>query len=104
MSGSVVQIGTPGRGYNADDLEKRRLDILAAKMGDGDEKIRRQHIEAIKLAKTLEASLPAMRAYWDGVVGDKNAPDAIAMLTRIADQELAAEAAEKQIAAMRKAK
>lgn len=98
----VVQVGTPSRGYNADDLEKRRIELVAVDMAKADPEIRRMHIDFLKQEKRINAARPGVKDYWAKFVGERNVTDALAMLSREADAEIQREAYEAQMAAAKR--
>lgn len=100
----AVQINPPGTGYSADDLERMRVKHVVEDMAKADPELRRKHIEVLKLQKQLAAGMPSVEAYWASLVGEKNAKDAMVLLHKEAEAELAQEAAAATFAAMAKRK
>jgi hypothetical protein len=73
-------------------------------MAKADPELRRKHVEVLKMQKQLAAGMPSIEAYWASIVGEKNGKDALVLLHKEAEAEIAREAAEASFAAMAKRK
>lgn len=104
LPGGAVRINPEGTGYDANSLEAMRVKHVVEDMAKADSELRRKHVEVLKLQKQLTAGMPSIEAYWASIVGEKNGKDAMVLLHKEAEAEMATEAAAATFAAMSKRK
>lgn len=104
LPGGAIRVNPPDRGYSANDLEEARIQHIRQDMAKCDPELKRKHIEVLKLQKQLAAGMPSIEAYWASVAGERNVKDAMVLLHKEAEAEMAAEAAAASYAAMQKRK
>ena len=104
LPGGAVRINPEGIDVDANLLQQLTHHHVTVEMAKADADIRAQHVAAIKLAKQLKSREKAMETYWEKIVGSYQMRDAIAVLNREADAEIAKEAAAEQLAKASKRK